>query len=113
MLDLHHKIENVAPLSATPALVRLAFGIQFEGRIMVVVKRTERLVPRTHTAQRQVLADQGDNIDRVFYGGFSRFGMSGHRGAPDIEDQARVHGLRSPEPNTCPNSPRGRSPCPD
>jgi hypothetical protein len=47
------------------------------------VKRTERLVPRTYTAQRQILADQGDNIDRVFYGGFSRFGMSGHRGTPD------------------------------
>ena len=52
---------------------------------MVVVKRTERLVLRTHAAQRQVLADQGDNIDRVFYGGFSRVRNDGAPGTPDRE----------------------------
>ena len=44
VFDILHEIKNVPPRSATPALVRLAFGIQLEGRIVVVVKRTERLV---------------------------------------------------------------------
>ena len=69
MFAIHHEIKNVTPLPTTPAFIRLAFGVTFEGRIMVIVKRTKRLVPRTHAAQRQVLADQGDNINRVLYGG--------------------------------------------
>jgi hypothetical protein len=69
MLAIHHEIKNVTPGPTTPAFVRLALGIALKGGILVIVKRTKRLIPRTDAAQRQVLADQGDNVNRVLYGG--------------------------------------------
>ena len=64
-----HEIKDVPAGPATPAFVRLAFRVQLEGRIVVVVERAKRLVFITHTAQGQRLTDQGDNVNRVFYGG--------------------------------------------
>jgi hypothetical protein len=36
---------------------------------MIIMKRTERLEPAAHSAHGPVFAHQGDDIDRVFYGG--------------------------------------------
>ncbi len=79
MLSILNEIKYVPANPTTPALKRLALGIHFQGRIVVVVKRTECLVLRPCSAQRHILAHQGNDIDGVLDGGQSRFGMKGHK----------------------------------
>ena len=113
-LDLLHEIEDVAPRAATPALKSLALGIHFHRGVVVVMKGTKRLVTRARAAKLKILAHKPDDIHRVFYGGFSRIGVSGHRGLPQSrhEPGSMARDDRRGGTTNHPRRPIDRSPCP-
>ena len=47
--------------------------------MMIVVERTNRLELGTIAMKRQVVADQGDNVDRLLDGGEGGFRLPGHK----------------------------------
>src|SRR6185437_15413533 len=74
------EIKDIAAGAATPALVGLALRVQFERGCVVVVEWAQSLELGTGTVERQRLADQRDDVDRVLDRGKDGFRISGHRG---------------------------------
>src|SRR5205085_3015189 len=62
MLEFHHKVENVAIFATSPTTEPLPPRIDIERRPFVVVKRAQALERRADGTQRNIAADDVDDV---------------------------------------------------